>query len=762
MPVGSDLGMGVEFTLKDSFTTPANRIKNSFDSLESKVKGSSGRINNSLKNAGAGFGSFLAAGSIGIGFDSLIKKSAEMSDLLADVSKTTGIAGRALNELKLNIEKIDTRTSVKDLLNIAKAGGQIGIAQKDIFKFTGAIDKMFVALGDQFASPEVLARQINSLRINFSEFGKLPTEEALLKIGNAINFLGSNANTTEGIITNMAKRMSGLGPELGLTAGQIFGISTALGEAGVSAELAGNNLPLVLQKMTQNAGKFAKFTGLSVNEFEKLMDKDILGGLDLVVKGLRQAGPTVTSFQKVLKEAGITGARASEVFLKLARNQAGLKTRIDQATLALTNQDSILAEFNIKNDNFAAKLDKLDKKIGIFLGKLGNITAVFIAPVIDGLAIVIDKINSFVDTPIGGFLSSAGLGIAAVLGGMAALAGGIIAVKTALAGATALAAGFGIALGPVTLVVGVLAGTVFLAHKSLSDFDRFLIDFNQNKDAQFSWITKVGGFAKGVIEIFKTWNGETFQISKNMRDALEKMGILEHFKTFSTVIVRGIEFTKAYGSEFIKMATSTFEAFKPLVSAVSDLFTTIAGFFGFERLTSSTESWAKAGRIFGKIISTVVLGPLKLLVNTLTLGVKMLNLFASAFKSVITVAKSVPKLVRSFFDDDVDTSKVNKDIFGSITNVGSAAIGVKDTVKDVFGFGEEEQGIEKQISETNTRVQIEKSRAENKFLLDDKLLDIINQKQGPLQPNVNINVKIGEEEIKDKVIEMINEEKARQ
>jgi hypothetical protein len=99
---------------------------------------------------------FLMVSSVVAGFVGLvtgIKKAymayADFDDKVADVMKTTGLAKDQVVALNTELEKINTRSSQEELLNLARIAGKLGInASKDVLEFVNAADKINVALSE--------------------------------------------------------------------------------------------------------------------------------------------------------------------------------------------------------------------------------------------------------------------------------------------------------------------------------------------------------------------------------------------------------------------------------------------------------------------------------------------------------------------------------------------------------------------------------------------------------------------------------------
>jgi hypothetical protein len=71
---------------------------------------------------------------------------------------------------------IDTRTAQEDLLKIAQIGGQIGVANDEMFGFVKSVDMAVVALGDEFSGgAEEVSTKLGVLSKVFKETKDLKT-----------------------------------------------------------------------------------------------------------------------------------------------------------------------------------------------------------------------------------------------------------------------------------------------------------------------------------------------------------------------------------------------------------------------------------------------------------------------------------------------------------------------------------------------------------------------------------------------------------
>jgi TP901 family phage tail tape measure protein len=321
----------------------------------------------------------LAAGALGFQFvtdqiSNLIAKGSKLSDSLSDIQKTTGMTKAEVRAFNSELSKIDTRTPTDELRKIAAGAGQLGIAEKDIKSFTDATDKLVVSLGDEFqGGAEQVTKEMGALRNIFSDVKSDDVAKDMLHIGNAINDLGASGAATGPVVADFANRIGGVGVTMGLTSGQVLGLSATLQELNVSTERGGTATVKILQSMAGEPAKFAKVAGLGVKEFTNLINTDLYGALVKVAQGVSKNGANATELAKILADLGVDGAGASEVMAKLGSNTDLLAEKVKLASTSLTNTNSIMSEFATKNDNLAGKLEKLTKILsGAFTNSVFN------------------------------------------------------------------------------------------------------------------------------------------------------------------------------------------------------------------------------------------------------------------------------------------------------------------------------------------------------------------------------------------------------
>lgn len=297
-------------------------------------------------------------------FSDLISNNAKLSDSLADIRKTTGMTNAEVEKFNRTLSQMDTRTSAADLREIAIAGGQLGVAKNDLLGFTGAVDKLNVALSDEFkGGAEEVTKTVGGLRNVFTDIKSEKIDDDILKIGNAINVLGQEGLATGPVVADFAGRIGGAGIAMGLTSGQVLGLSATLQELNISTERGGTAVTRIIQKMTTHVAEFARVADMDVKKFNHLVNTDLFGAFMKVVEGAKKGGASATALGKILDDLGVDGAGATEVINKLGGATGMLKQKVELASGALKDTNSIMNEFSIKNNTLGADIEKIGKNM---------------------------------------------------------------------------------------------------------------------------------------------------------------------------------------------------------------------------------------------------------------------------------------------------------------------------------------------------------------------------------------------------------------
>lgn len=294
----------------------------------------------------------------------------KLEDVFADVRKTTGLAIEEVKELDESLKAYDTRTSRDELLKLATEAGKLGITGKEaIEEFVKGGDKIRVALGEDLGEDAIL--NIGKLASVFGLVDTLGWEGSFNAVGSAINELGQSSSASESYLVQFASRLGGVGAMARISVQDILGYASALDQAGMNVEMSSSAVQQFITKMMADPAKFAKIAGLEVKSFTELISKDTNAAILKMLEAMKAKGG-FDSMIPMFAEMGTEGIRAISVLSSLANGLENVKEAQDVSNNSFAQGVSILDEYNIKNENDQAELDKRKKRILEYTVALGE------------------------------------------------------------------------------------------------------------------------------------------------------------------------------------------------------------------------------------------------------------------------------------------------------------------------------------------------------------------------------------------------------
>ena len=311
------------------------------------------------------------------GLKSLAKDAAALDDVYATVRKTTNMTREEVLALNETFKNMDTRTSRQELNLLAEVAGRLGVAakggQKAVIEFVEAADIINIALGDVLGENAI--RDIGKMADVFSKVQKdlqgMNLKEQMLAVANAVNELGKTSTANEQYLVSFAGRLGGVATQAGISVQNILGFGSALDQNMQRVEMSATAIQKFIMKVMGDPAKFARIAGLEVQNFTKLLDKDANKAIKTVIRALGEKG----GFQQLIpifKDMGLDGARAVGVLSALATNMDKVDEAQRIANQAVRDGTSALDEYNIKNNNMQAELEKARKKFTDMRLELGE------------------------------------------------------------------------------------------------------------------------------------------------------------------------------------------------------------------------------------------------------------------------------------------------------------------------------------------------------------------------------------------------------
>lgn len=286
-------------------------------------------------------------------------------EALTDAMKTTNLTKDEILDLSASLKQIDTKTPQNELLALVRAGGKLGISgQEDLLGFARAADKINVALSEDLGgNAEAAITAIGKMTDIFNITDKYGIEQAMLKVGSAINELGMASTANEGYIVDFSKRLAGIAPNADISIDKILGLAATLDKYGQQSETSSTAIGQTIMAMFKRTETFAQIVGIPLEEFSELLKTDVNEALLKVLEGMQRGEGGLASVTAAMEEMHLNGQRAATVLGSLSKHTDELRSQQEIANKAFTANTSLAEEFAVKNNSLTAELEKQRKAI---------------------------------------------------------------------------------------------------------------------------------------------------------------------------------------------------------------------------------------------------------------------------------------------------------------------------------------------------------------------------------------------------------------
>lgn len=322
----------------------------------------------SLKGLADSFNKYFGMVTAGIaaitGLSMAFRKAAEdaarLDDVYSDVMKTTGLLHEEVAELDQELMKINTRTSREQLLLLARDAGKLGIQGKEnILGFVRAADQIQVALGEDLGEGAI--RNLGKIADVLGYTSSMGIEKSLLSIASSINAVGQASTASESYLVDFTQRMAGVAAQTGISAANIIGFASGLDQSAMKVEMASTAFQKFLMKLYEDPAKFAAYANLEVGKFTELLQNDANQAVITILKALKDQDG-FASLVPIFKDMGLDGARAVSVLAAMATNIQAVTDAQALANAEFQKATSVTEEYNTKNNNLQANLEKARKE----------------------------------------------------------------------------------------------------------------------------------------------------------------------------------------------------------------------------------------------------------------------------------------------------------------------------------------------------------------------------------------------------------------
>lgn len=578
---GGGLGMGLEFTLVDSFSPVADKIEARMRSLTATV--------NDL-NAELGRAAQTINSQITIGTRAVNSATHTAHDMLAQQYINLELANRLWDKAKGFMSSFIESAAVDSAFQRYELGLQT---------FVGSAEKA-----------NRLLRDITQDAIENPRF----EVEGMLKANQRLVAMGEDAEFTRRMITNLTSILAGTG-----------GGNAELNRASIALEKVASAGQLSQRHMLSFSSSLIPMRALLEDTFGKPFDTLFKEGvsLEMIAEAFEKAVGPNGRFKDSLRLAGegVSGLTARlEENIRVAKSYVGTAFRpITEGVLKMAN--AITDAFRSFLDNpigkWAVRITLLFTSL--FLVLAGGYVAVMTLRL--GVVALSYAFARNTQMTILNTLATRGLTAAVrklavaiwaatwpilAIGAMVvALVGYFYLMNRAINSNVRWVQTLGLVMMALAGPIGWIAGGIMLVRRGLREFDAVLKDGAPVRDGFIGFLQRLGGIVRFVTALWRGYNAATgeFIVPRDLVDAMDRLGLLELSQKLATWVGRVKAFWHGFKQGLLeawKVIKAVGKAFLEMLIGPEKKLGDWNKLIGFN--TDSMEKWQRIGKQVGKIL----------------------------------------------------------------------------------------------------------------------------------------------------------------
>lgn len=349
-------------TKSEAFANRQKELKNLkkvIDDATGAVHKQSNAWSTAVKNLTAYAGLFQVFNAIKDTVTSSIKKNFEYSSSLTDIRKVSGLTMQDVNKLSEELAKIDTRTSVDGLAQLAYQGAKLGMGKYGVdgmAQFVKAADKINVAIGEEMGEEALpaLSKMVETMGL----IPKMGIEKAMLATGSAMFKLSSTSTSTSTNIVEFAKRLTGVSRTAGITTDQLLALGSASDSLFLMPEVSATAMSKFIVALQKNHNLIEKDLGIQQGTIKNMYAAGhAMDAIVLVLEKMRDKG-NMNALGSIFKDLGSDGQRLITAMVTMSKNVDVLKDHLYESQEAFEEATAVTNEYTMQQQSAAGILDR--------------------------------------------------------------------------------------------------------------------------------------------------------------------------------------------------------------------------------------------------------------------------------------------------------------------------------------------------------------------------------------------------------------------
>lgn len=329
------------------------------DKLTGSVNKHGNAWSTALKNLTAYVGLFQVFNAIKDTVTSAIKKNFEYSSSLTDIRKVSGLTMQDVNKLSEELAKIDTRTSVDGLAQLAYQGAKLGMGKygvEGMKQFVAAADQINVAIGEEMGEEALpaLSKMVETMGL----IPKMGIEKAMLATGSAMFKLSSTSTSTSTNIVEFAKRLTGVSRTAGITTDQLLALGSASDSLFLMPEVSATAMSKFIVALQKNHNLIEKDLGIPDGTIKRMYAAgNAMDAIVMVLEKMRDKG-NMNALGGIFKDLGSDGQRLVTAMVTMSKNVDVLKDHLYESKEAFEEATAVTSEYTMQQQSAAGILDR--------------------------------------------------------------------------------------------------------------------------------------------------------------------------------------------------------------------------------------------------------------------------------------------------------------------------------------------------------------------------------------------------------------------
>ena len=332
-------------------------LKKNIDEATGAANKQGGAWQTALKNLTAYVGLFSAFNMLKTYLFDIFRLNAQFAEQLTNIRKVALSSQEDVAQLSKELSKIETRTSIEELNNLAYAGAKLGVTTQNLAGFVRAADQVNVALKEDLGDEALTAlAKITEVSGLIDKYG---VEDAMLRTGSAIFRLASTSTACSEKIVDFSNRMLALGDAASLTTPDILAIGSAVDSMALEPEVAATAFGKLVVELRKGTSSIEKDLGIAQGSLKKMVEEGKgMEAIQTIFHKMHES-KNVFALNSLFKDLGSEdGARLTKVMVTMAEKVGMLDKAVTESNKAFSEGTAVTTEYEMQQETATAYMER--------------------------------------------------------------------------------------------------------------------------------------------------------------------------------------------------------------------------------------------------------------------------------------------------------------------------------------------------------------------------------------------------------------------